>query len=252
MTNKLLKLSIIFALALALCMAPAPASAQTTLTSTTLAAAFVNGATPPTTLTLTSVTGVTASSLGAFTTYLWIDRELMGVSSLNGTRVTVVRGQGGTIPRSHNNAAAVWLGPPGAFLRAGPNDPSGQCQRTLLAYVPRINPTTGDMFDCLGVTTAGQWAQVDQPGVPVVGSTVASATTITPTGTYFVVSGTTAIATITVPAGWAPGMAIEIQPSGVFATTTAGNIGLVSSASVVGRVMRLTWDGTKWWPSYVS
>lgn len=227
--------------------------AQTTLTSTTLAAAMVTtSGTPATVLSITSATGITGQTLGGFTTYLWIDQELMGVSTVSGTRITVVRGQAGTQPRNHNNAAVVWLGSSAAFLRAGPNDPSGQCQRTLLAYVPRINPGTGNMFDCLGVTTAGQWVQVNAPGVPVVGSTVASATSITPTGTYFVVSGTTAIATIAVPAGWGPGMCLAIQPSGVFATTTADNIGLVSSASVVGRILTMCWSGAKWYPSYVS
>lgn len=81
-------------------------------------------------------------------------------------------------------------------------------------------------------------------------TTLASGTTITPTTCIHHVSGVTTIATITVPAMCAPTCSITLIPDGVFLTTTVGgNIGLVST-SVVGKALTMTWDGSKWYPSY--
>jgi hypothetical protein len=80
-------------------------------------------------------------------------------------------------------------------------------------------------------------------------SIIASATTIAPTGNIHHISGTTAIATITVPAGCTPTCQITLIPDGLWTTTTAGNISLASTA-VVNKALILTWDGTKWNPSY--
>jgi hypothetical protein len=82
--------------------------------------------------------------------------------------------------------------------------------------------------------------------------TVASATTITPTTQIVFVSGTTAIATITPPSPIsAGGGQITIIPTGVFTTTTAGNIALASTA-VVNRALIMTYNAAtnKWYPSY--
>jgi len=80
------------------------------------------------------------------------------------------------------------------------------------------------------------------------GAAVASATTITPTGMIFHVTGTTAIATINLPFTGFTGT-ITIIPDGAFTTTTAGNIALASTA-VVSKALTMTYDGTKWYPSY--
>ena len=82
--------------------------------------------------------------------------------------------------------------------------------------------------------------------------TIASATTIAPTTAIVFISGTTAIATITPPAPIASGGgSITLIPTGLFTTTTAGNIALASTA-VVSRAMEMTYDvtTTKWYPSY--
>ena len=79
----------------------------------------------------------------------------------------------------------------------------------------------------------------------------AAATSITPTGTYFVVSGTTQITTIVVPAGWAPGLSLYINPSGTFTFATGGNISIAATA-VINKILIVTWDGTNWSPSYLS
>lgn len=82
------------------------------------------------------------------------------------------------------------------------------------------------------------------------GTAVASATTITPTGGIFHVTGTTAIATINIPYTGFNGQIIII-PDAIFSTTTAGNIALASTA-VVNKALIMTYDATavKWYPSY--
>lgn len=82
--------------------------------------------------------------------------------------------------------------------------------------------------------------------------TIASAATIAPTTQILFVSGTTAISTITAPSPISVGGGtITIIPTGVFTTTTTGNIALASIA-VVNRALMMTYDvtTTKWYPSY--
>ena len=82
--------------------------------------------------------------------------------------------------------------------------------------------------------------------------TIASATTIAPTKAITFISGTTAIVTITAPNPISVGGGqITLIPTGIFATTTAGNIALVTTA-VVGKALIMTYDTTtaKWYPSY--
>jgi len=85
-----------------------------------------------------------------------------------------------------------------------------------------------------------------------VAPTIASATTIAPTTSIVFISGVTPIATITAPSTIATtGGQITLIPTGMFTTTTAGNIALVSAA-VVSKAMIMTYDsGTaRWYPSY--
>ena len=79
-----------------------------------------------------------------------------------------------------------------------------------------------------------------------VGASVASASSIQPTGPTFHVTGTAAIATI-LPL-W---QTVTLIPDAVFSTTNGGNIAIASTA-VVGKQMVMTYDtGTsKWYPSY--
>jgi hypothetical protein len=82
--------------------------------------------------------------------------------------------------------------------------------------------------------------------------TIASAATIAPTTMIVFVSGTTNIDTITPPTGIATsGGSIVIIPTGLWSTTTAGNIALATTA-VVSRALTMTYDATttKWYPSY--
>lgn len=82
--------------------------------------------------------------------------------------------------------------------------------------------------------------------------TIASASTIAPTKLITLVSGTATVQEITpTHTILGTGGQITLIPTGVFTTTTAGNIALASTA-VVGRALIMTWDaGTgKWYPSY--
>lgn len=82
--------------------------------------------------------------------------------------------------------------------------------------------------------------------------TLASAGTITPAETISFVSGTTTISTITVPASFsAGGGQIILIPTGLWATNTAGNIALATTA-VVSKALILVYDSAtgKWYPSY--
>ena len=85
-----------------------------------------------------------------------------------------------------------------------------------------------------------------------VAPTIASATTIAPTTSIVFISGTTAIATITAPSTIATtGGQITLIPTGIFTTTTTGNIALAST-TVAYKALIMTYDaGTaKWYPSY--
>jgi len=86
-----------------------------------------------------------------------------------------------------------------------------------------------------------------------VGTAIASAATIAPTSGLTHITGTTAIATITVPSITVSGTAftgcLVLIPDGAWTTTTTGNIATASTA-VVGRQMEMCYDGSKWYPNY--
>ncbi len=258
-TMKNLKnITILFVLAAFLAGA---ASAQTVLSSTTLGAAIttLNG----TNVTLAATTGMSsAGPANQINTVLYIDKEFFWVRTLvDSTHVVVDRNKGigaSARPALHANAAKVWYANTttyspnfvinaAQYFKNGNSEVSAACTRTSEMVVPLIYLFSGNFYDCLG----GIYTQTDRPGTPVLGADVASATSITPTGTVFHVTGNTAIATIAVPAGWTAGMSLYIIPDGVIATTTAGNIAIIST-SVVNRTWIFTWSGSKWVPSYIS
>lgn len=80
------------------------------------------------------------------------------------------------------------------------------------------------------------------------GAQVTAATTITPTGTVFHVTGATTIQTISIPYTGFIG-SITIIPDSALTLGTTGNIGLGSSG-ITGKALIMTYDGTKWYPSY--
>lgn len=76
-------------------------------------------------------------------------------------------------------------------------------------------------------------------------ATIASATTIAPVTPMVITSGSTSIATITLPTGFTTGC-IDLVPSGTQATTTAGNIAAVYTLTS-GTLYRACYQGTKWY-----
>ena len=79
----------------------------------------------------------------------------------------------------------------------------------------------------------------------------ASASAITPIADVHFVSGTTAIASINVPARLGEGGQITLIPSAAWTTNTSGNIAVASTA-VPGKALVMTYIKTtgKWYPSY--
>jgi len=142
--NNLTKFTI---LAVVLLLVGAPIYAQTVLTPTTLAAAVSSGSIK--TIVVSSATGFTAGS-----TVAYVDRELMLVQAVNGTTITVARGQNGTAAAPHASGAYVFVGVPQAF---SVSTPSGACTRSNELYLPKIDTKTGWISDCLG----GQWVTGD-------------------------------------------------------------------------------------------
>lgn len=233
---------------------PATVFTQTALNNPTLSAAM---SATDTIAQVSSATGITVPGTGTNLVLLLIDKELMAVRTVSGTVIGVTRGLNGTRQYAHVSGAQVWVAPPAAIVNYFL---SGQCQRNTLLYVPQVLGGTpgagsdvGALFDCLGVGAAGQWVQTSPTlGLTVRGSIVASAASITPTGTYFPVSGTTTINTIVVPAGWAGGLCLTLEPTGAWSTGTTGNIGIATSPAVVGKALLECWNDntSKWQPSY--
>jgi hypothetical protein len=82
----------------------------------------------------------------------------------------------------------------------------------------------------------------------VVGPPITSTSTIAPLYGFQHVTGTAAIATITPPYPDFQGDICFI-PDGAFTTVTTGNIAVASTA-VVSKALYMTYDGSKWYPSY--
>lgn len=85
---------------------------------------------------------------------------------------------------------------------------------------------------------------------PATTTSVTSASTITPTGPLFHITGTVAINSITTPTGF-PYTTFSIIPDGAFTLVASATIGK-SSTAVVGQIMTMTLDQStsKWFPSY--
>jgi hypothetical protein len=81
--------------------------------------------------------------------------------------------------------------------------------------------------------------------------TVASAATIVVSAPITFISGTTNIDNIQVPPAFVNGGQLILIPTGLWSTTTSGNIALATTA-VVSRAVIMVYDAvtTKWYPSY--
>jgi hypothetical protein len=149
--KRTLKNSLIFC---GLLLAASLSFAQTHVVPfTTLSAAITSSSSQQNSFTLTSTTGITAGN-----TMLYIEGEADFVNAVNGTSVSVTRGQPSTRVGTHANGTLVWYGPPSYFQAQTPAGyPFGSCTRSTLFVVPYIDINNNIISDCLG----GAWVTGD-------------------------------------------------------------------------------------------
>jgi hypothetical protein len=174
---------------------------------------------------------------------------LSGTNVLSGTYITALgTGTGGagtyTINRSQTVASTTITGTTAKSIDIGTLGASGSVTNITLGS--DTAGATGTTLFNNNITYKGLIATT------AAAPTIASATTIAPTTPIVFVSGTTNVVTITAPSPISLGGGqITIIPTGLFMTTTAGNIALATIA-VVSKALIMTYDVTtaKWYPSY--
>lgn len=224
---------VVLMLGLALLACSTALAQQNTLTQTTLSGAMTDSTTS---LRVASATNVTAAAGGTTNTLLYIDREALSVTTVNGTTVNVVRGASGTRASSHSSGAIVLVGRPVWF---GETEQNGSCTPANVVATPYVNVLSGNQWICSTVLNhwVPGWGNTGDSSTPI-GVTAAVASTagaITPSGPLFHVTGTAAITGFTIPVGYNGGD-FCIIPDGIFTTTTAGNIALASTGVVSKRL----------------
>lgn len=143
-----------------------------------------------------SATGITVPNFqtGSGITYLQIDQEIMLVTGLVGTVVSVVRGFNGTTAAAHVSGAQVQVGLPADFVQ-------GQMLYTG-------NPVT--------ISTAVMGAK-NQPAIFLTGTADAIPSTVP--GVYVIKTGSADAMTLAAPTAAAEGNIIEIWSDTLFAHT---------------------------------
>lgn len=144
------------------------AAAQAILANTTLSAAVADSSVQR--IVLASATGVNAPSSSDFTkaTYLFVDREVMDVTAVNSTTITVVRGAASSAAAPHASGALVFVVP--QYLSTNfATLPQGSCTRASELVLPRIQFGTGLVSDCNnGVWIQGDALATTRPNGPII------------------------------------------------------------------------------------
>lgn len=201
------------------------------LAATTLSAAI---GTTDTTITVASATNITApnyqvgnplAGISSGVTYLLIEQELMKVTGVSGTAISVVRGELGSVASAHGASAPVVSGLPTDFPK----------------FAPAVN-------------TAVPSYPIDFQGWS---APVAGANTNVATGPFFHLTGTTIMKTLTAPAGYVEGGEITIVFDGSGAGLTwdaTGNIAVAGTATTAGSAVSFIFDqgSGKWHPSRLA
>lgn len=268
------------------CVLPAQ---QNYLGQTTLSAAIAGqylgpgstGNVPaPTIITVTSATSIVGAnpnlSITAgqpnFQTELYVDREAMLVTAVNGTALTVVRGVAGTVATPHATGAMVLFGQPRYFYTQDPGglgSPGGTgyisnvpCVLANVVVSPWVNIRSGAQWYCNPTTLTWQ-PGFNNPLLPMGSSfsTVASAAGAQAIpGPVSKISGTNAITSFTFAGNGVIGLngaatvnssggaEFCIIPTGAFTTTATNNIGAATTA-IVGVEQCWVWNGGdgKWY-----
>jgi hypothetical protein len=135
----------------AIALAAVSADAQQALTQTTLSAAVTT--TSGRTIQVASATGIAAPSPQSGTsTQLYIDDEVLDVTAVNGTLVTVRRGADGTKASTHASGANVYVTPAGlgAFIDYSLG---GSCLSGSYPATPMVDYLDAQTYQCVN----GQW-----------------------------------------------------------------------------------------------
>lgn len=147
-----MKKNLIVAFFVALLL-PALANAQVSLIPTTLSAAVTSGSNQ---ISVAAATGLNSNSYAITSninqqTNLYIDGELLTVTAVSGTYLTVTRGAGGSRAMAHASGALVFAGPNTFFSNSRPGlSVGGACTRANLPAAPRPDVATQAIFDCIG------------------------------------------------------------------------------------------------------
>jgi hypothetical protein len=252
---------------------------QNTLVQTTLSAAVAaptqTSSTPgnPVLVQLASVTGITAPTLNSSGTInrqsqwvVFIDREAILVTGLNGTTVQGTRGYNSTVATAHVSGTMVLYGraewmyqnDPGAVTVADGSVSGVPCTAASVFVTPWLNIRSGAQWICSTVT--GTWVPGwNNNGIPIATATVASLAGATlPSGPFFSVSGTNAITSWTIPLGFNGtafgGGCFTTIPTGIFTWTAAGNIAIAGTSTAVNIPITWCWNAvtSKWQPSRIA
>lgn len=213
------------------------------LTATTLSAAITNNQTVFSVASATNIiapnfTAVPAGTTVANILYALCEQELMQITGINGTTMTVQRGYNGTAATGHGASAPIITGYSSDFIGFVP------AQKTDVPFLP---------FGSVAF------------GAPVTGAT------ITPTAAYQHFTGSTALVTINLPnytniGGSYPGYYPENPIAGMQITlvfdgtgsgltwTAAGNINVAGTSTTAGSGVTFTYDPSisKWIPSRLA
>lgn len=232
---------------------------QATISTTTLAAAVTSINQPW--VQLASTTGIVAGYS------IYVDRELMAVTSVARTPIVDVRRAVAGTAGAHANASLVFSGPSNYFGAGQPL--SGPCTSTQEIALPRIVVANGDIYDCKGATATTQvWVPYARGGfnAPPVGwlggpagvpptYTSAGAITVMP-GVQFIGSGGALAMTLANPTTAQNGMVMIILAGTAQAHTvtyTAGFGGGTTSrdvatfAGAINDGMTIVANNGIWW-----
>lgn len=211
------------------------------LTATTLVAAITSQQTvfsvaSGTNIVVPNFTSTPPGTIVGTVGYLLVEQELMQIQNVNGAVVTVQRGYNGSLAVPHGATTPVLSG----------------FSQDFFAFVP---PQKADV-------------PFQPNGSLACSAPVASATTITATGAFFHITGTTPVATINLPnylnlggsyPGYYPenplaGIQIMTVWDGINSWTAAGNISIAGSLAAAGNMVIFAYDPntSKWYPSRIA
>lgn len=222
---------------------------------------------------VTSIVGITPNlSITASQpnqTYIYVGREQMRVTAVNGTALTVVRGVNGTVAVPHPSGDMVLFGPsrffyvmdPGGIPTANGGISGVACTQANVQVSPWLNVRTGAQWLCSSVTGTWVpgWNNSGQDNLAATASVASVAGTTVPSGPLFTMTGTNAIVNFGTPVGFnataSGGGCFVAIPTAIWTWTAAGNIATAGTVTAGNSVpVTFCWNAltSKWVPSRIS